>query len=46
VGDIIATGTPSGVGYAHPSGLLKIGDVVETYIEKIGAMRNRVVPEE
>lgn len=46
VGDIIATGTPSGVGYAHPSGLLKIVDLVETHVEKIGAMRNRVVPEE
>ena len=45
VGDIIATGTPSGVGYAHPSGLLKVGDVVETWIEKIGTMRNRVVSE-
>ncbi len=46
VGDIIATGTPSGVGYAHPSGLLKVGDVVETWIEKIGAMRNKVVSED
>jgi 2-keto-4-pentenoate hydratase/2-oxohepta-3-ene-1,7-dioic acid hydratase in catechol pathway len=46
VGDVIATGTPSGVGYAHPSGLLKVGDIVETWIEKIGAMRNEVVPEE
>jgi 2-keto-4-pentenoate hydratase/2-oxohepta-3-ene-1,7-dioic acid hydratase in catechol pathway len=44
-GDIIATGTPSGVGSAHPLGLLKIGDEVETWVEKIGAMRNRVVPE-
>jgi 2-keto-4-pentenoate hydratase/2-oxohepta-3-ene-1,7-dioic acid hydratase in catechol pathway len=46
VGDVIATGTPSGVGYAHPSGLLKVGDIIETWIEKIGAMRNEVVPEE
>jgi 2-keto-4-pentenoate hydratase/2-oxohepta-3-ene-1,7-dioic acid hydratase in catechol pathway len=45
VGDIIATGTPSGVGYAHPSGLLKVGDIVETWIEKIGLMRNKVVAE-
>lgn len=45
VGDIIATGTPSGVGYAHPSGLLKVGDIVETWIEKIGTMKNKVVSE-
>lgn len=45
VGDIIATGTPSGVGSAHPLGLLKIGDVVETWIEKIGSLQNRVVSE-
>lgn len=45
-GDIIATGTPSGVGYAHPSGLLKVGDVIETYVEKIGTMTNEVIPEE
>ena len=46
VGDIIATGTPSGVGSAHPLGLLKVGDEVETWVENIGAMRNRVVSEE
>jgi len=46
VGDVIATGTPSGVGYAHPSGLLKVGDIVETWIENIGTMRNEVVAEE
>lgn len=45
VGDIIATGTPSGVGYAHPSGLLKVGDIVETHVEKIGTMKNKVVQE-
>lgn len=45
VGDIIATGTPSGVGYAHPSGLLKVGDVIEIWIEGIGTIRNRVVAE-
>jgi len=44
-GDIIATGTPSGVGSAHPLGLLKVGDEVETWVENIGAMRNRVVSE-
>ncbi|MCK4533395.1 fumarylacetoacetate hydrolase family protein [bacterium] len=35
-GDIIATGTPSGIGPMHP------GDVVEVVIEKIGTLRNVV----
>jgi len=38
-GDIIATGTPSGVGS------IKHGDVVEIEIEKIGILRNPVVEE-
>lgn len=43
-GDIIATGTPSGVGYARtPPEFLKSGDVVECEIEGIGRLRNRVV---
>ncbi|MCW3990956.1 MAG: fumarylacetoacetate hydrolase family protein [Candidatus Bathyarchaeota archaeon] len=46
VGDIIATGTPSGVGSAHELGLLKVGDLVEARIEKIGSLRNRVVSED
>jgi 2-keto-4-pentenoate hydratase/2-oxohepta-3-ene-1,7-dioic acid hydratase in catechol pathway len=45
VGDIIATGTPSGVGSSHALGLLKVGDVVETSIEKIGTLRNTIVSE-
>ncbi len=45
VGDIFATGTPSGVGSAHPLGLLKPGDIVEVGIEKIGSIRNKVVAE-
>ncbi|MGD0804051.1 MAG: fumarylacetoacetate hydrolase family protein [Candidatus Bathyarchaeia archaeon] len=45
VGDIFATGTPSGVGMAHPLGLLKPGDVVEVGIEKIGTIKNKVVAE-
>ena len=44
-GDIFATGTPSGVGSAHPLGLLKVGDVIEVGIEKLGSKRNRVVAE-
>jgi 2-keto-4-pentenoate hydratase/2-oxohepta-3-ene-1,7-dioic acid hydratase in catechol pathway len=43
-GDIIATGTPSGVGFTRkPPILLKEGDVVEIEIEKIGTIRNTVV---
>lgn len=42
-GDIIATGTPSGVGFARtPPEFLKPGDVVECQVEKIGTLRNRV----
>jgi len=43
-GDVIATGTPSGVGFARtPAEFLKNGDVVEVEIEKIGILRNPVV---
>ena len=42
-GDIIATGTPAGVG--HPNQKLVDGDVVEVEIEKIGILRNPVVQE-
>lgn len=42
-GDIIATGTPEGVGLGRtPQEFLAPGDVVETEIEGIGVMRNRV----
>jgi 2-keto-4-pentenoate hydratase/2-oxohepta-3-ene-1,7-dioic acid hydratase in catechol pathway len=43
-GDIIATGTPSGVGYARtPPEFLKPGDVMETEIPGLGLLRNRIV---
>lgn len=43
-GDIIATGTPSGVGFARkPPEFLQPGDVVETEIDGIGLLRNTVV---
>jgi 2-keto-4-pentenoate hydratase/2-oxohepta-3-ene-1,7-dioic acid hydratase in catechol pathway len=43
-GDLIATGTPEGVGFAmEPPGLLKAGDLVECEVEKIGVLSNRVV---
>jgi 2-keto-4-pentenoate hydratase/2-oxohepta-3-ene-1,7-dioic acid hydratase in catechol pathway len=42
-GDIIATGTPSGVGKGFkPPRFLKPGDIVEVEIEGIGILRNRV----
>ena len=43
-GDIIATGTPSGVGFArNPPEFLQPGDVMETEVEGIGTMRNEIV---
>lgn len=43
-GDIILTGTPSGVGMGFdPPRLLNNGDIIECYIENIGSLRNRVV---
>ena len=42
-GDIIATGTPAGVGFArNPPIFMKAGDVVEVDIEGIGVLRNRM----
>lgn len=41
-GDIISTGTPSGVGiFRDPPVVLKKGDVVECRIERIGALINK-----
>lgn len=43
-GDIIATGTPSGVGAGRtPQEWLWPGDVVEAWVEHIGTLRNPVV---
>jgi len=43
-GDIIATGTPSGVGFAMtPAQALKDGDLVVARIDRIGELRNRIV---
>jgi 2-keto-4-pentenoate hydratase/2-oxohepta-3-ene-1,7-dioic acid hydratase in catechol pathway len=42
-GDVILTGTPEGVGFARkPPEFLKVGDVMEAEIEKIGVLRNTV----
>ena len=43
-GDVIATGTPDGVGiFRKPPVLLKDGDVFEVKIEKLGTLRNPIV---
>ena len=42
-GDIIATGTPAGVGFARtPPEFLRAGDVVECEVEGLGLLRNPV----
>ncbi len=41
-GDVIATGTPSGVGVAI-NRTLQVGDVVRAEIEQLGAIENRVI---
>jgi 2-keto-4-pentenoate hydratase/2-oxohepta-3-ene-1,7-dioic acid hydratase in catechol pathway len=43
-GDLVATGTPNGVGYARtPPWLLNAGDVVTVDIEKVGSVRTPVI---
>lgn len=43
-GDIIASGTPEGVGFFRdPPVLLKAGDVCEVRVEKLGSLRNSIV---
>lgn len=43
-GDIIATGTPSGVGlFRSPPVFMRAGDVIEVEIEKIGTISNTLV---
>jgi len=43
-GDVIFTGTPAGVGFARqPPRALRPGNVLETWVEGIGAIRNRCV---
>jgi 2-keto-4-pentenoate hydratase/2-oxohepta-3-ene-1,7-dioic acid hydratase in catechol pathway len=45
-GDVIATGTPSGVAHARkPPAWMKAGDTVEVEVEKIGVLRNPIVDE-
>jgi 2-keto-4-pentenoate hydratase/2-oxohepta-3-ene-1,7-dioic acid hydratase in catechol pathway len=46
-GDVIATGTPGGVGFARkPPVWLVPGDLIEVTVEGVGTIRNRVVAEE
>lgn len=46
-GDIVATGTPAGVGvFRDPPRFLKAGDRVTVTIEGLGSLRNNVVVEE
>ncbi len=43
-GDVIITGTPSGVGFTrNPKIFMKPGDTCEVEIEKIGVLRNKIV---
>jgi len=43
-GDLIFTGTPAGVGFAHkPPRYLKPGEILSTSIEGIGTMRHRML---
>ena len=46
VGDVVATGTPGGVGISmKPPRLLAVGDVVRVEIDGLGELRNEVVSE-
>ena len=43
-GDVIATGTPAGVGFArNPPEFLADGDSLDVWIEKIGHLTNAVI---
>ncbi|WDL95741.1 fumarylacetoacetate hydrolase family protein [Alicyclobacillus sp. ALC3] len=43
-GDVIATGTPGGVGVAmDPKGFMKVGDTVRVELEQIGTLTNYIV---
>jgi len=43
-GDVISTGTPEGVGHARtPPEFLAPGDLLETEVEGIGVLKNRIV---
>jgi 2-keto-4-pentenoate hydratase/2-oxohepta-3-ene-1,7-dioic acid hydratase in catechol pathway len=47
VGDIISTGTPSGVGFTRkPPVFMKAGDVFEIEVKGVGVLRNPIINEE
>ncbi|MFJ9212935.1 fumarylacetoacetate hydrolase family protein [Streptomyces sp. NPDC102264] len=45
VGDVLATGTPSGIAWHRPGKYLKAGDTVRIEIDKIGTLENPVIDE-
>ena len=45
VGDVLSTGTPSGIAWRRPGMYLKAGDIVRVEVDKIGALENPVVAE-
>jgi acylpyruvate hydrolase len=46
-GDVIATGTPGGVGHARtPARYLAPGNILETEVSGIGVLRNRILAED
>lgn len=43
-GDVLFTGTPAGVGFTRqPAWTLQPGNVLETWVEGIGTIRNRCI---
>jgi 2-keto-4-pentenoate hydratase/2-oxohepta-3-ene-1,7-dioic acid hydratase in catechol pathway len=45
VGDVLSTGTPSGIAWHRPGMYLKAGDTVRVEIDKIGTLENPVIAE-
>jgi 2-keto-4-pentenoate hydratase/2-oxohepta-3-ene-1,7-dioic acid hydratase in catechol pathway len=45
VGDVLSTGTPSGIAWRRPGMYLKPGDIVRVEIDKIGTLENPVIAE-
>jgi 2-keto-4-pentenoate hydratase/2-oxohepta-3-ene-1,7-dioic acid hydratase in catechol pathway len=46
-GDVLATGTPSGVGFSRKPPLwMKAGDTIEIEIERLGKLSNKIVAED
>jgi acylpyruvate hydrolase len=44
-GDVITTGSPSGVGYGRtPKLFMKAGDLIEVHTDKVGTLSNRIAP--